>query len=206
MTIIKYLNNCTELIKLIGEYSASGKLFAFMSRRVAELHPILAKTVERSCRVCLIENEEAYKNIESVTDLWKFLSANGADREARIIAIGGGAITDLSGFTASTYMRGIQCIYVPTTLLSMIDASIGGKTAINIDRIKNLAGTFHQLRGFNFTRISKNITATRTFKRFCRSNQTRHSIRRKRLPFFERNYIKHKRNKLGSFHKNEYRV
>lgn len=144
MTIIKYLNNCTELIKLIGEYSASGKLFAFMSRRVAELHPILAKTVERSCQVCLIENEEAYKNIESVTDLWKFLSANGADREARIIAIGGGAITDLSGFTASTYMRGIQCIYVPTTLLSMIDASIGGKTAINIDRIKNLAGTFHQ--------------------------------------------------------------
>ena len=68
--------------------------------------------------------------------------AHGIDRESALIALGGGVVTDLGGFVASCYMRGLDSIYIPTTLLGMIDASVGGKTGINLIE-KNSVGTFH---------------------------------------------------------------
>lgn len=87
-----------------------------------------------------IPNGETHKNIHTCIDLWNFLSQNNIDRSALMINLGGGVITDIGGFVASTYLRGIQYINIPTTLLSMVDASIGGKTGIDQGLLKNQVG------------------------------------------------------------------
>jgi len=86
---------------------------------------------------------EAYKNLDTVSFLWRSFLENGLDRKSTVIALGGGVIGDLSGFAASTYMRGIAWMGVPTTLLSMVDASLGGKTGFDLPEGKNLIGSFH---------------------------------------------------------------
>lgn len=83
---------------------------------------------------------ERFKNIETCKELWQFFSEITLDRKALIINLGGGVITDLGGFVASTYLRGLAYINIPTTLLSMVDASIGGKTGIDLDLLKNQIG------------------------------------------------------------------
>jgi len=87
---------------------------------------------------------ENSKNLESVAKIWEFLSNNGADRKSLLINIGGGMLTDLAGFAAATFKRGIDFINVPTTLLSQVDASAGGKTGINFNGLKNEIGTFRE--------------------------------------------------------------
>ncbi|KFF01139.1 3-dehydroquinate synthase [Chryseobacterium formosense] len=89
-----------------------------------------------------IEAGEEMKNIQTANQLWEILTEMQADRKALIINLGGGVITDMGGFVASTYKRGIQFINIPTTLLSMCDASIGGKTGIDLMHYKNMVGTF----------------------------------------------------------------
>ncbi len=87
---------------------------------------------------------ERAKNIRCVEGLWEELTELGCDRKSLIINIGGGVVCDIGGFVASTYMRGISTINIPTTLLSQVDASVGGKTGINFSDVKNIIGTFHQ--------------------------------------------------------------
>lgn len=82
------------------------------------------------------------KNIRFCEDFWESLLRENVSRKSLIIALGGGAILDFTGFCASTYMRGTPCIYIPTTLLSMVDGSEGGKTGINLYGTKNVIGTF----------------------------------------------------------------
>jgi len=89
-----------------------------------------------------IEPGESNKTIEIATGLWQTLSETGADRSALMINVGGGVVTDLGGWVASTYKRGIDFIHIPTTLLGMVDAAIGGKTAIDLNEVKNMVGTF----------------------------------------------------------------
>lgn len=89
-----------------------------------------------------IEAGEEMKNIQTANQLWEILTEMQADRKALIINLGGGVITDMGGFVASTYKRGIQFVNIPTTLLSMCDASIGGKTGIDLMHYKNMVGTF----------------------------------------------------------------
>ena len=91
----------------------------------------------------IIPTGEEHKNLESVSGLWKSFLENGLDRKSWVIALGGGVIGDLVGFAASTYMRGINWIALPTTLLAMVDASIGGKTGFDLPEGKNLIGSFH---------------------------------------------------------------
>lgn len=91
-----------------------------------------------------IESGEDAKNIHTATQLWEILSEYEADRKSLMINLGGGVITDMGGFVASTYKRGISFINIPTTLLSMCDASIGGKTGIDHQFLKNIVGTFAQ--------------------------------------------------------------
>ncbi|GAB4572872.1 MAG: bifunctional shikimate kinase/3-dehydroquinate synthase [Anaerolineales bacterium] len=86
---------------------------------------------------------EEYKNLETVSRLWKAFLENGLDRKSTVIALGGGVIGDMAGFAASTYMRGVDWIGIPTTLLSMVDASLGGKTGFDLPEGKNLIGSFH---------------------------------------------------------------
>jgi 3-dehydroquinate synthase len=91
------------------------------------------------------EGEEA-KRLETARELWDRLLDEGCDRSATVVALGGGAVGDVAGFVAATYMRGMNFVQLPTTLLAQVDASIGGKTAIDHPRAKNLIGAFHQPR------------------------------------------------------------
>jgi 3-dehydroquinate synthase len=87
------------------------------------------------------ERSKRFATLERVLD---FLAASGLDRGSCLVALGGGVVGDLGGLAASLYMRGIACVQAPTTLLAQVDASVGGKTAVDLDAGKNLAGTFHQ--------------------------------------------------------------
>ena len=87
---------------------------------------------------------EASKSFEVLAGVLEELALAGLDRKACLVALGGGVVGDLAGLAASLYKRGIDCVQCPTTLLAQVDASIGGKTAVNLPSGKNLAGTFRQ--------------------------------------------------------------
>lgn len=114
---------------------------------VASFHLETMKSVFRDSgcepKSVILPAGEKYKNLETINTLWKSFLESGLDRKSTVIALGGGVIGDLTGFAASTYMRGIDWIAVPTTLLSMVDASIGGKTGFDLREGKNLIGSFY---------------------------------------------------------------
>lgn len=91
-----------------------------------------------------IQAGETHKNIDSCLYAWQRLSEAGADRKSLLVNLGGGVVTDLGGFVASTYQRGIDFINIPTTLLSMVDASVGGKTGVDLGSLKNQIGVINQ--------------------------------------------------------------
>ncbi|MGB5498914.1 MAG: 3-dehydroquinate synthase family protein, partial [Maribacter sp.] len=91
-----------------------------------------------------IKSGEVNKNINTCNAVWLALSEMDADRKSLLINLGGGVVTDLGGFVASTYKRGIDFINVPTTLLSMVDASVGGKTGVDLGPLKNQIGVINQ--------------------------------------------------------------
>jgi len=103
----------------------------------------ITKAIGHDVSAVVIPAGEEHKNLETVSLLWRSFLQNGLDRKSTVIALGGGVIGDLTGFAASTYMRGINWIGVPTTLLSMVDASLGGKTGFDLPEGKNLIGAFH---------------------------------------------------------------
>lgn len=92
--------------------------------------------------VCVVPAGEEHKQMVSAAAVWSFLAGHGADRQSVLLCLGGGMVTDLGGFAAACYMRGIRCIHVPTTLMGMVDAAIGGKAAIDHNGVKNLVGAF----------------------------------------------------------------
>jgi 3-dehydroquinate synthase len=92
--------------------------------------------------VMVIPAGEESKTAEMAAAIWESLTEQHAGRDSLLICLGGGVVTDLGGFVASTYKRGIRFVHVPTTLMGMADAAIGGKTAVNVNGIKNAAGTF----------------------------------------------------------------
>ena len=87
---------------------------------------------------------DASKNIEAATQIWQALVNGGATRKSLLINVGGGMVTDLGGFAAATFKRGMHCVNIPTTLLGAVDAAVGGKTAINLLNCKNLVGVFSE--------------------------------------------------------------
>jgi 3-dehydroquinate synthetase len=110
---------------------------------VAKFHLEKITQVLEGAKSIVIPAGEENKNLETVSRLWRSFLENGLDRKSTVIALGGGVIGDLAGFAASTYMRGIDWVAVPTTLLSMVDASLGGKTGFDLPEGKNLIGSFH---------------------------------------------------------------
>ena len=101
------------------------------------------KNLDSELHVFEVPDGEDGKNILTLTKLWDWLGAAGFTRSDLVIGIGGGAITDLAGFTAASWLRGLDWVAVPTSLAGMVDASVGGKTGINSDYGKNLIGAFH---------------------------------------------------------------
>lgn len=106
--------------------------------------PIFKTKIDYDFSVLMMEAGEHHKHLQTCTQLWKELSELGADRNALLINLGGGVVTDLGGFVACTYKRGVDFINVPTTLLSMVDASVGGKTGIDLDQLKNQIGVIKE--------------------------------------------------------------
>ena len=96
----------------------------------------------RGAQIIVIGATDSHKTLESLSHVWEALGEGGATRHSLLINIGGGMVTDLGGFAASTFKRGINYINIPTTLLSMVDASVGGKTGINFRGLKNEIGVF----------------------------------------------------------------
>lgn len=134
----------SQLNTFLQEKSFS-KIFILVDENTHEYClPVLLGNLETEINFEILEIEpgEEMKNIQTANHLWEILTEIHADRKALIINLGGGVITDMGGFVASTYKRGIQFINIPTTLLSMCDASIGGKTGIDLMHYKNMVGTF----------------------------------------------------------------
>ena len=106
-----------------------------------------AKTLANQCKdgvICTVEQGEASKSFDVFGRLLQTMLDHGFSRKDLVVAVGGGVVGDLAGFVASAYMRGVDFYNVPTTLLSQIDSSIGGKTAINFSGVKNIVGAFYQ--------------------------------------------------------------
>ncbi|MBC7493911.1 MAG: iron-containing alcohol dehydrogenase, partial [Flavobacterium sp.] len=101
--------------------------------------PAFLSEIETEIKIEIIEIEagEELKNITTCVDIWSTLAEMGADRKSLIINVGGGVISDIGGFIAATFKRGIDFINVPTTLLAMVDASVGGKNGVDLGHLKN---------------------------------------------------------------------
>lgn len=134
-----------ELTPWIEKYP-KGKIFLATEETVNDLWISKIDTFLNGLGIekIIIPAGEANKKISSVEKIWEFLSTNGGDRKSLLINIGGGMLTDLAGFAATTFKRGIDFLNVPTTLLSQVDASVGGKTGINFGGLKNEIGTFKE--------------------------------------------------------------
>jgi 3-dehydroquinate synthase len=130
--------------KLTNIISKASKVFILTDENVAPFWlPEVAHWLHCDLAIdIVIKAGEQYKNLQTVQKIWKTLIKHQADRNALLINLGGGVITDLGGFAASTYKRGIKFINIPTTLLAMVDAAIGGKTGIDFGGVKNQIGTF----------------------------------------------------------------
>ena len=111
----------------------------------AEVQKVLSPVASK-ISVFTFEAGEKSKNLNTVQQLYKVLIEEKLDRKSLIIALGGGVVGDLAGFGAATYLRGIDFIQVPTTLLSQVDSSVGGKTGVDLEQYKNMVGAFHQPR------------------------------------------------------------
>ena len=133
-----------ELVSALSECEHD-KLFVLTDTTTQEkCLPVLQKFYcMKEAKVITIPASDSHKDIESLMMVWKGLQEGGASRHSCMINLGGGMVTDLGGFAASTFKRGINFINIPTTLLAMVDASVGGKTGINFGGLKNEVGVFN---------------------------------------------------------------
>jgi len=131
-----------KIKEIINGYNAD-KIFVLLDDNTREkCFGVISNSFNNKPHLISIKSGEAEKNIDTAMDIWNYLSKNGCDRNSLLINLGGGVITDLGGFVASAFKRGINFINIPTTLLAQIDASIGGKTGINLNNLKNEVGFF----------------------------------------------------------------
>jgi len=125
---------------------AGRSLFVVSTPRVLALHGTVLDGVRRAAARSVVleaEDGEGAKSLASAERLWSEMLAAGGKRDSRVIALGGGSCGDLAGFVAGCFLRGVEIVQVPTTLLAQVDASIGGKTAIDLPGAKNSVGLFH---------------------------------------------------------------
>jgi len=130
------------LHNFIDEYNPS-KLFIIVDENTKrDCLPILIQKIDHPHILIEITSGEIHKSIDTATALWEALINYGADRSSLVLNLGGGVIGDMGGFVAASYMRGIPFIQIPTTLLSQVDASVGGKLGIDFKGYKNMVGLF----------------------------------------------------------------
>lgn len=140
-----YFDNDLSALSTFLQQRAYSRVLVLVDRNTAEhCLPILQNYLPELVDFNVIEIDagEENKNIDFCIGVWKMMLDFGADRQSVLINLGGGVVTDLGGFAASTFKRGFDFVHVPTTLLSQVDASVGGKTGIDLDEVKNIVGTF----------------------------------------------------------------
>lgn len=135
-----------EALNLYLKESKYSSLFIIVDSETNEFClPKFLPYLETDLTIEIVEFEagEPNKNIETCVQIWNVLTELGADRKSLVINLGGGVVTDLGGFVASTFKRGMDFIHIPTTLLSMVDASVGGKTGVDLGNLKNQIGVIN---------------------------------------------------------------
>ncbi len=142
-------NDFDKLAECVSNLGISGrKLCIITDSNVAPLYAdevkALLENTNNRVFVFTFNAGEENKNLDTVQDAYEFLIQNKFDRKDMLVALGGGVVGDLTGFTAASYLRGIDFIQIPTTLLAQVDSSIGGKTGVDFRAYKNMVGAFHQ--------------------------------------------------------------
>ncbi len=133
-----------DINRHINALGLDGHVIIVSNETVAPLYAeALASRLPRA-DIIAVRDGEAYKNLETVSSIYDEMLALGADRNTTLLALGGGVLGDMAGFVAATYMRGIRLIQAPTTLLAMVDSSVGGKVGVDLPQGKNLIGAFKQ--------------------------------------------------------------
>ena len=142
--MILYKNDISKLKDIISSHT---KVFLLLDENTDKFCLKIINSIDllnSNTIKIVIPSGEQNKNIETVQDIWSKLIENHADRKSLLINVGGGMVTDIGGFAASCYQRGIDFVNIPTTLLGMIDAAVGGKTGIDFQGLKNQIGLFSQ--------------------------------------------------------------
>jgi shikimate kinase/3-dehydroquinate synthase len=133
---------------LLAQRGVAGSVALVTNETVGTLHgPTVMASLRRSClrtHLFTVPDGERHKNLETASSLYRRFLDVGIDRSSTVLALGGGVITDLAGFVAATYMRGLPLVMLPTTLLAVVDASVGGKVGVDLPQGKNLVGAFKQ--------------------------------------------------------------
>ncbi len=143
---IVWFDRIQDIIPALENYLSVYKSFVITNDALAKAYKHEIKKLFGNSDVIKIKDGETQKNLNTIKNLSMELIKRGAGRKSLLIAFGGGVIGDITGFLASIYMRGIDFIQIPTTLLAMVDSSVGGKTGVNIAYGKNMIGTFYQPR------------------------------------------------------------
>src|SRR5579872_6807490 len=123
-----------------------GRIFTVTTRDVWDLYgnQVCRALGQRGCEVLFFAGGEDNKRLSHIETMAEQMMERGADRSSIVLAVGGGIVTDMAGFLAAIFMRGIPVVQIPTTLLAQVDAAVGGKTGVNLTAGKNLIGSFHQ--------------------------------------------------------------
>lgn len=140
-------DSLSKTVEKINKLPVS-KCLLVVDQNVLKLHSLIIRTTfaQLDCKVFSysFSANEKNKSLAQTEKIYKFLTDNSFDRHSIIVALGGGITGDIAGYAASTFMRGIRFVQIPTTLLSMVDSSVGGKTGVNFHNQKNMIGTFYQ--------------------------------------------------------------
>jgi 3-dehydroquinate synthase len=135
----------SQINKSFTEHLGEGKkVVVLIDDGFSKKAPLFAKELLSRVSTLKLPSGESTKSVQFLSKIWDFLASEEVDRTGVVFALGGGVTGDLSGFAAASYLRGLDFYQVPTTLLAMVDSSVGGKTGINLSAGKNLVGAFHQ--------------------------------------------------------------
>lgn len=135
-----HIGSIKDSIKTIDLLAYSSVVVLVDENTHTACYPILKSVLSVDHSLIVVQAGEQYKTVETCLDIWRQMLNHGIDRKSLCINLGGGVVTDMGGYAAACYMRGIDFVHIPTTLLSQVDASIGGKLGVDLDSMKNLVG------------------------------------------------------------------
>ena len=135
-----YFNDWKQLAQNIDSADYSKVICIVDDNTQQHCLPILEQKIDRPISIIMVKAGEKSKTIDTCTKIWKEMMLLGADRHSLVLTLGGGVVGDMGGFCAATYMRGIDFLHIPTTLLSQVDSAVGGKLGVDLNSYKNIVG------------------------------------------------------------------